>query len=149
MLAAEVVLIACGSRPFHPPGIPFDDPDMLDSETARDLDRPMHSLVVVGGGAVACEYASIFLALGAEVILVDRGPRLLPFLDSECSALMADSFRSSGMKLLLETAVVGVTRDGKGLSVHTDRGAALRPEKVIFAAGRWGTPRTWGWQTSV
>ena len=56
-LAAGVVLIAPGSRPFHPPGIPFDDPDVLDSETARGLDRPMRSLVVVGGGAVACEYA--------------------------------------------------------------------------------------------
>ena len=57
LLVADVVLIATGSRPFHPPGVPFDDPDVLDSETARDLDRPMRSLVVVGGGAVACEYA--------------------------------------------------------------------------------------------
>ena len=72
-LVADVVLIATGSRPFHPPGIPFEDPDVLDSETARDLDRPMRSLVVIGGGAVACEYASIFIALGAEVTLVDRG----------------------------------------------------------------------------
>lgn len=61
VLVADVVLIATGSRPFHPPGIPFDDPDVLDSETARDLDQPMRSLVVVGGGAVACEYASIFM----------------------------------------------------------------------------------------
>ena len=87
LLTADVVLIATGSRPFHPPGIPFDDPDVLDSETARDLDRPMRSLIVVGGGAVACEYASIFMALGAEVTLVDRGTRLLPFLDAECSAV--------------------------------------------------------------
>ncbi len=144
VLAAEVVLIASGSRPFHPPGIPFDDPDVLDSETARDLDRPMRSLVVVGGGAVACEYASIFMALGAEVTLVDRGPRLLAFLDSECSGLMADSFRSSGMELLLETAVAGVTRDSKGLSVRIDRGAELRPEKVIFAAGRVGNTEDLG-----
>src|SRR5271166_5728775 len=67
VLAADAVLIATGSRPFHPAGVPFDDPDVLDSETARDLDRPMRSLIVVGGGAVACEYASIFMALGAEV----------------------------------------------------------------------------------
>jgi NAD(P) transhydrogenase len=136
VLVADVVLVATGSRPFHPPGIPFDDPDVLDSETARDLERPMGSLVVVGGGAVACEYASIFMALGAEVTLVDRGARLLPFLDSECSALMTDSFTSSGMKLLPETAVASVSRGADGLSVRTDRGAVLRPEKVIFAAGR-------------
>jgi NAD(P) transhydrogenase len=143
-LAADVVLVATGSRPYHPPGIPWDDPDVLDSETARDLDRPMHSLVVVGGGAVACEYASIFMALGAEVTLVDRGARLLPFLDAECSAVVAESFRSSGMKVLPATAVVGVSRDGDGLSVQTDRGAVVRPEKMILAAGRVGNTEELG-----
>jgi NAD(P) transhydrogenase len=143
-LAADVVLIATGSRPFHPPGIPFDDPDVLDSETARDLDRPMRSLVVVGGGAVACEYASIFMALGAEVTLVDRGARLLSFLDPECSAMMATSLKSSGMRLLLDTSVANVTRDAEGLAVRTDQRAVLRPEKVIFAAGRVGNTEDLG-----
>ena len=144
VVAADVVLLASGSRPFHPPGIPFDDPDVHDSETARDLDRPMRSLVVVGGGAVACEYASIFMALGAEVTLIDRGSRLLPFLDAECSALMAESFSSSGMKLQPETAVAALTRDADGLSLQTDHGAVLRPEKVIFAAGRVGNTEDLG-----
>ncbi|HUY23350.1 MAG TPA: Si-specific NAD(P)(+) transhydrogenase [Acidimicrobiales bacterium] len=143
-LAGSVVLIATGSHPFHPPGVPFDDPDVLDSETARELDRPMRSLVVVGGGAVACEYASIFMALGAEVTLVDRGAQLLPFLDSECSALVAESFRSSGMTVLARTAVAGVALDAGGLALHTDGGAVLRPEKVIFAAGRVGNTEELG-----
>jgi NAD(P) transhydrogenase len=144
LLSADVVLIATGSRPFHPPGIPFDDPDVLDSETARDLDRPMRSLTVVGGGAVACEYASIFMALGAEVTLIDRGTRLLPFLDAECSVVMAHCFQSSGMKLLPETAVASMTRDAEGLLVRTDRDAVLRPEKVILAAGRVGNTENLG-----
>jgi NAD(P) transhydrogenase len=144
LLAAHVVLIATGSRPFHPPNIPFDDPDVLDSETARDLDRPMRSLIVVGGGAVACEYASIFMALGAEVTLVDRGTRLLPFLDAECSALMAEYFQASGMKVFPETAVAAMTRDAEGLSVRTDRDVLLRAEKVILAAGRVGNTEDLG-----
>jgi len=143
-LAADVVLIATGSRPFHPPGIPFDDPDVLDSETARDLDRPMHSLVVVGGGAVACEYASIFMALGAEVTLIDRGSRLLPFLDAECSAVMAECFRASGMKVLPETTVAAMTSDAEGIALRTDHDAVLRPEKVIVAAGRVGNTEEMG-----
>jgi NAD(P) transhydrogenase len=137
-LGADVVLLATGSRPFHPPGIPFDGNDVLDSESARDLSRPMHSLVVVGGGAVACEYASIFLALGAEVTLVDRGRRLLSFLDAECSQVMAQCFVSSGMKLLSETTVGTVDRGPAGLAVRLDNDAVLRPEKIIFAAGRVG-----------
>ena len=143
-LTADVVLIATGSRPFHPPGVPFDDPDVLDSETARGLDRPMRSLVVVGGGAVACEYASIFMALGAEVTSVNRGAHLLPFLDAECSAVMAECFQSSGMKILTDTAVAAMTRDADGLSVRTDHDAVLRPEKVILAAGRVGNTEDLG-----
>ena len=138
VLTSDVVLVATGSRPFHPPDVPFDDPDVLDSETARELDRPMSSLVVVGGGAVACEYASIFMALGADVTLIDRGERLLPFLDAECSELMADTFRHFGMRLCPTTAVASVGRDGHGLKVDTSAGATLRPDKIIFAAGRVG-----------
>jgi NAD(P) transhydrogenase len=138
VLRARAIVLATGSQPFHPPGIPFDDPDVLDSDTARSLDRPLRSLVVVGGGAVACEYASIFLALGAEVTLVDRGTRLLPFLDGQLSAILTDTFTALGMRVLRESGVTGVSRDAGGLVVETTRGTSIRPEKVIFAAGRTG-----------
>ena len=138
VLRAPVVLIATGSRPFHPPGVPFNDPDVLDSETAQDLDHPLGSLLVVGGGAVACEYTSIFMALGADVTLVDRGERLLPFLDAECSAEVARSFQSFGMTILHKVGVTHVTRDPSGLRIETTEGAEFRPQKVIFAAGRMG-----------
>jgi NAD(P) transhydrogenase len=138
VLSGDAVLLAPGSRPYHPPGIPFDDPDVLDSDTARALDRPLRDLVVVGGGAVACEYASIFRALGAEVSLIDRGSRLLPFLDAELSAILADTFRAQGMRLKAETEVTRVERAAGGLVVEISDGDVIRPEKVIFAAGRSG-----------
>ena len=144
VLAADAILLAPGSRPFHPPGIPFDDPDVLDSETAGALDQPLQSLVVVGGGAVACEYASIFQALGASVVLVDRGPRLLPFLDADISALLADIFSARGMRILPSTGVAGVTRTDGMLCVATSAGEALATEKVIFAAGRIGNTEQLG-----
>jgi len=144
VLRGEMILIASGSRPFHPPGIPFDDPDVLDSETARELDRPMKSLVVVGGGAVACEYASIFMALGAEVTLVDRGERLMPFLDAQCSVQVAECFRSFGMSVVPKRGVTSVTRDGHGLQVELDTGQRMHPEKIIFAAGRMGNTEELG-----
>ena len=138
VLRADAILVATGSCPFHPPDVPFADPDVLDSETALALDRPLESLVVVGGGAVACEYASIFLALGAEVTLVDRGTRLLPFLDADVSGLLTESFRSYGMRILGGAGVTKVTRTANGLCVETSGGESIRPAKVIFAAGRVG-----------
>jgi NAD(P) transhydrogenase len=144
LLRAGAVLLAPGSRPYHPPGIPFDDPDVLDSDTARWLTQPLRSLVVVGGGAVACEYASIFLALGAQVTLVDRGPRLLPFLDGEMSAILAECFRSAGMELRPGVGVASVERDGAQVRVTTSDGAVLHAEKVIYAAGRTGNTEELG-----
>jgi NAD(P) transhydrogenase len=138
VLSGNAVLLATGSRPYHPPGVPFDDPDVVDSDTAGELDHAVRDLVVVGGGAVACEYASIFLALGARVTLVDRGRRLLPFLDAQISGIVADAFRAQGMRVLSETGVTEVRRQAGSLVVETSGGERIRPEKVIFAAGRTG-----------
>lgn len=137
-LSATAIIIATGSRPFHPPGIPFDDVDVLDSDAAAMLDRPLRSLVVVGGGAVGCEFASIFTALGADVTLVDSGERLLPYMDGEIAALLAATFRSVGMRIVQNGGRATAARTASGLRVDLAGGEALAPEKVIFATGRVG-----------
>ena len=143
-LTAAAILIATGSRPFHPPGIPFDDEDVLDSDAAATLDHPLKSLVVVGGGAVGCEYASIFTALGAEVTLVDSGDRLLPYMDGEIAEMLASTFRSVGMRLVQSAGHATATRTSAGLRVGLASGEWLSPEKVIFATGRVGNTETLG-----
>jgi NAD(P) transhydrogenase len=137
-LTATAIIVATGARPFHPAGVPFDDPDVLDSDTAALLDRPLRSLVVVGGGAVGCEFASIFTALGADVTLVDSGPRLLPFMDAEIAGALADTFRRSGMRIVQGAGRATAARTGAGLEVTLGTGEVLAPEKVIFATGRVG-----------
>jgi NAD(P) transhydrogenase len=138
VLQSNVVLIATGSRPFRPPSIPFDDPDVLDSETVLDIDRPFTSLVVVGGGAVGCEYASIFTALGVEVTLVDSGERILSFLDAEISQLLSQIFSGMGMRLVLGGGRAAVGRDDHGLICALEDGEEIRTDKVLFASGRVG-----------
>jgi NAD(P) transhydrogenase len=137
-LTAEVIIVTTGSSPFHPPGIPFDDPDVLDSNAAALLDHPLQSLVVVGGGAVGCEFASIFTALGADVMLVDSGPRLLPFMDTEISEELTTVFRGMGMRVVQGAGRASASRTPAGLQVELADGETLHPEKVIFAAGRAG-----------
>ena len=136
-----MIIITTGSRPSHPPGIPFDDPDVLDSDAAAVLDRPLRSLVVVGGGAVGCEFASIFTALGAEVVLVDSGPRLLPFMDAEISEALAATFRKMGMRVVQGAGRATATRTAAGLQVELANGETIQPQKVIFAAPKQS--RTW------
>ncbi|HEX8099955.1 MAG TPA: Si-specific NAD(P)(+) transhydrogenase [Actinomycetota bacterium] len=137
-LEARTVLIAAGSRPFRPAGIPFDDPDVHDSDEIIHLDRIPKTLVVVGGGPVGSEFASIFTALGVEVTLVDSGDRLLPFMDAEISELLAESFTKLGMRVILRSGAASIGRSEGELQVTLADGEVLAPEKVLFAAGRAG-----------
>jgi NAD(P) transhydrogenase len=101
-------------------------------------------LVVVGGGAVGCEFASIFTSLGADVTLVDSGPRLLPFMDAEVAELLAETFRGSGMRIVQNAGRATATRTPSGLQVALGTGETLAPEKVIFATGRVGNTEDLG-----
>lgn len=137
-LNANAIVIATGSKPFHPAGVPFDDPDVLDSDTAALLDRPLRSLVVVGGGAVGCEFASIFTALGADVVLVNSGPRLLPFMDADIAAHLDEVFAGMGMRVMHDAGHTTARRVEGRLEVELADGQILQPDKVIFATGRVG-----------
>lgn len=137
-LRADVVLIATGSRPFRPPGIPFDDAQVYDPDTILSLPRIPDRCVVVGGGAVGCEYASIFRALGAEVILADRGERLLSFMDEEIARLLGEVFARQGIRVRHGAGVTSVSRHGGTLEVGMEDGERVATDTVLFAAGRVG-----------
>lgn len=135
-LSADVILIATGSRPLRPGNIPFDDPDVCDSEQIFKLGRVPSDLFIVGGGAVGVEFATIFAALGSRVTLSDKAARLLPMMDGELSRLMAEYFARIGVKVLLGVGTDVVERvDGK-LRVTVSDGTALTPDALLFAAGR-------------
>lgn len=138
VLRAEVILLGTGSRPYHPPDVPFDDPDVHDSETVLSFERVPQRMVVLGGGPVGSEYASIFGALGSEVTLVDRGQRLLPMMDPEISAALAETMARSGVRLMTGAQLDAIERDAEGLRLRVG-GEVLRPEVVVYAAGRVGS----------
>jgi NAD(P) transhydrogenase len=136
-LQARVILLATGSRPYHPADIPFEDPDVHDSDTVLSLERLPERILIIGGGPVGSEYASIFTALGVEVTLVDRGTRLLPLLDGELSEALAENLMRSGARLIFGAQVESVARDVDGLVVRVN-GEDLRPQIILHAAGRIG-----------
>jgi NAD(P) transhydrogenase len=137
-LQAKVILLATGSHPILPTGVSFDDPDVYDPVRILQLDRLPSSLLVVGGGAVGCEYASIFTALGVKVTLVDPHTQLLRCLDTEIALLQAEVFNSMGIRLVLGTPLTGVLRVAGKLEVRFADGQVFCPDKVLFATGRAG-----------
>ena len=100
-LRADIVLLATGSRPLHPPDIPFDDTDIHDSKRIIGLRTILRSIVVIGGGAVGCEYASVSAALGANVTLLNAAAQLVPFMDAEISDVLARTFARMRMRVVL------------------------------------------------
>jgi NAD(P) transhydrogenase len=137
-LQAPVILVATGSRPHHPPAIPFDHPAVSDSETILRLEGLPRSLLVVGAGAVGCEWASIFTALGAEVTLVEGADRILPFLDGEASRALADIFRGQGMRIELKASLADVTTEGERIAARLADGRHVAADHLLFAGGRVG-----------
>lgn len=136
VLSANRILLATGSHPSRPSNISFDDPDIFDSASLTSLRRIPRSVVVVGGGAIGCEYASIFTALGISATLINSGERLLANMDGEFSELAATVFEKMGMRLILGARVGAVGRVNEELCVTLDSGEVLGSDIVLFAAGR-------------
>jgi NAD(P) transhydrogenase len=78
---AATIVIATGSRPRNPPHIAVDHENILDSDSILSMTYLPGSLVILGGGVIACEYASTFASLGVKVTMLDRAPRPLSFLE--------------------------------------------------------------------
>jgi NAD(P) transhydrogenase len=144
-VTADVMLIATGSTPYHPPFIPFEDPDVDDSDTILQLDRIPETMTVLGGGVIGCEYASIFSPLGVNVTLVEGRDKLLPFLDLEIAELLTRRLVEMGVEIIFKAEAKAVRRGADGL-IHTtlSTGAELVGEKLLYAAGRNGNTASLG-----
>jgi NAD(P) transhydrogenase len=135
---ADVVLLATGTRPLHPPQYAIDNVRVYDSDSILMLDRVPRSLAILGGGVAGCEYASLFAALGVHVALIDSKERLLPWLDAELSHAMQDLFAMAGVELHQRVRAQKLEPGDKDVLVTLSDGSRLVAEKVLVAAGRVG-----------
>ncbi|MFH1724310.1 MAG: Si-specific NAD(P)(+) transhydrogenase [Elusimicrobiota bacterium] len=138
-LRAGRILVATGTRPLRPGGLSFDGRVVVDSDGILGLGRVPRSLVVVGGGVIGLEYASIFSLLDVKVTLVDRRTRLLDFLDREMLEELLCSLRSRGVRLLLGTDLrrIRLTTQGRA-AIRLEGGRSIEADAVLVAAGRIG-----------
>ncbi|HEX8552337.1 MAG TPA: Si-specific NAD(P)(+) transhydrogenase [Abditibacteriaceae bacterium] len=140
VLHGENILIATGSSPHHPEGIPFDGRYVYDSDTILSLDRIPKTIAVVGAGVIGCEYACMLAALGIEVSLIDGRTELLPNLDQEISDLLLRQMRNRlKVHLLLGQDVDTVTiipGEEPNVCLKLKNGRQMSVDKVLYAAGR-------------
>ena len=140
VLKARHVLLATGSVPASLPNLSFDHELIVDSTDALSFDAVPEKLVVVGGGAVGLELASVWARLGASVTVVELMDQLLPGSDNQISRLLERVLSKQGVKILTGSSVDSCERtNGRGkVTVKTPDGSTVEliADKVLVAAGR-------------
>ena len=133
---AKNVIIATGSRPIEAEGFEFDETRVLSSTGILAMSTLPKSMVILGGGAIGCEFAFIMNAFGVEVSLVEMAEHLLPTEDHECTDLLAKSFVARGINVLTSarakslakganTVTVVLETPQGGKIIETDRALAV------------------------
>ncbi|MGY1408208.1 dihydrolipoyl dehydrogenase [Luteimonas sp. A611] len=139
LLRFEQCIIAAGSQALKLPGFPWDDPRIMDSTDALDLADVPKRLLVVGGGIIGLEMATVYRGLGSEVTVVELADQLMPGADKDLVKPLADRLKKQGVSTHLKTRVVDAKAGKKGIEVSFD-GENI-PEgklfdRVLVAVGR-------------
>jgi len=135
-ISAEVIILACGSRPRRPADIPFDKKTILDSTSILNLRHLPSSLLVVGGGVIACEFVSIFAALGVQIDVVDSHSQLLAYLSEDVVKVLADSFLDMGVTFYMQERVAEIQQTADGPLAILESGQKIKTDAILYAQGR-------------
>jgi dihydrolipoamide dehydrogenase len=130
------VVLATGSEARSLPGLAIDGQRIITSDQALKLDRVPGSVVILGGGVIGVEFASIWRSFGAEVTIVEMLPHLLPPEDESSSKLLERAFRRRGIAYQLGAMFEGVKEAPDGLTVTLEGGKTLNAEMLLVAVGR-------------
>jgi dihydrolipoamide dehydrogenase len=129
-------IIATGSFPLRPPIPGLDSPKCVDSEGLLAQDQVPGRLVVLGGGIIGCEFASIFQRFGSEVTIVEMLPTLIPQEDEDATKELAKQFRKRGITLHLGKQCTQVDDHGSHLTVHFGEGETVDADLMLVSVGR-------------
>ncbi|MDT8428815.1 MAG: glutathione-disulfide reductase [Pseudomonadales bacterium] len=132
-ITSRHILIATGGRPFIP-DIPGSEM-VMNSDDVFALESLPKSILIVGGGYIAVEFAGIFAGLGVETTLVNRGPTLLRGFDQDIQSNLLEEFKKYS-RLKLECKVESITGSGQDLKVNFTDGSSQATNAVLYATGR-------------
>ena len=139
-LETENILIATGSVPSMPPIPGADSPKVITSDELLDLDHPIDELVIIGGGVIGCEFASVFNALGTKVTIIEALPSIIANLDKEIGRSLSMILKKNrGIDIHTGAMVTAIEDDGdKAYCVYTEKGQECRVpgDLILMSVGR-------------
>src|SRR5437764_5463045 len=131
--ATKAVVLATGSYSRSLPGLDIDGERIITSEHALRLDRVPSSVVVLGGGVIGVEFASVWKSFGAEVTVVEALPHLLPLEEESSSKQLERAFRRRGITFSLGTKFAEAKTTDSGVTVTLDNGTTYDAELLLVA----------------
>jgi dihydrolipoamide dehydrogenase len=141
----SAVVLASGSYSKTLPGLDVDGERVLTSEHALTLDRVPKSAIVLGGGVIGCEFASVWRSFGAEVTIVEALPRLVAAEDEAVSKVLERAFKKRGIGQLVGTPFEKVEHTEDGVRVTVQGGDTIEAEVLLVAVGRGPTTQGLGY----
>jgi dihydrolipoamide dehydrogenase len=135
-LSGRNVVVATGSVPRTIPGFGVDGRLILTSDEVLSLERAPASVAIIGGGAIGCEFASMFSDLGSQVTVLEALPSLLTGCDEDVISVVARSFRKRGITVHTGVTVTGHTPNGSGTTVTFGDGGQVAVDAVVVSVGR-------------
>jgi dihydrolipoamide dehydrogenase len=142
----DYVVLATGSVPRSLPGLTLDGSRVISSDEALRLDRVPASAIILGGGVIGVEFASVWRSFGAEVTIVEMAPQLLPLEDESSAKVLQRMFRRRGIAYELDTPFQSVSYTDDGVSVTLGNGKTLAAEVLLVAVGRGPVSADLGYQ---
>jgi NAD(P) transhydrogenase len=137
-VTADYFVIATGSRPYHPPELDFSHPRICDSDSILKYESHPFSITIYGAGVIGCEYASIFVNLGAKVTLVNTHDRLLSFLDEEIAEALSYHLREQGCVIRHNEQFETLEARERDVVLHLESGRKIKSDLLLWANGRTG-----------
>lgn len=137
-LVCEQMVIATGSRPYHPPELDFSHPRVFDSDTILDLDYPIKKIIIYGAGVIGCEYASIFIGLNHRVDLINTQEKLLGYLDNEIADALSYHLRDQGVLLRHNEQMDKLETFDDHVVLHLKSGKKIKADAILWCNGRSG-----------
>ncbi|MDQ6960953.1 MAG: Si-specific NAD(P)(+) transhydrogenase [Mariprofundaceae bacterium] len=133
---ADVIILATGSRPRRPSDVPFDKLTVLDSTSILKIQHLPKSMLVVGGGVIACEFISMFAALGVQVQVVDSHSQILSYLSKDVVDVLTHEMDCMGVSFRMNSRCASIQKEEGSICTTLESGEKMYSDVLLYAQGR-------------
>ena len=135
-IEAKKIIIATGSVPIEIPFAAFDGKSVISSTEALSLAEIPESMIIIGGGAVGCEMACVYAAVGSKVTIIEALPNILPFEDEWVGQLVTREFKKLGINVITGKKATACEKSDSKVKLSLEGGQTVEAEKVLVSVGR-------------